>query len=302
MTRVSFVMPAWKPSPAYIRRAVASVLREPGVDVELVVVDDGSPEPVAGMLAGIADARLRIIRVEHGGVSRARNAGTAAVSGDYVRFVDADDVLVPGGTARLLRHAAGADDVIGYGATLVCDEALRPVWTMKTSVQGDAVVACLLGLFLVRPFSLLFPRRVLEATGDWDPGFTVAEDWDFVLRAVEHAAVRGDKEPVTLYRRHPASATADLAAGERGAYRVVERYFERHPDQRGTRLERRARGRIEAQAARVLLTHGSVRPALRRLRRSDPVSVVQELRQAPLALAGKIRHRLRPGPSLEDAL
>ena len=64
-----------------------------------------------------------MIRVAPGGVSHARNAGVAAAGGDYIRFIDSDDVLEPGSCARLLALAgAGGQPAIAYGATLNCDE------------------------------------------------------------------------------------------------------------------------------------------------------------------------------------
>jgi glycosyltransferase involved in cell wall biosynthesis len=290
--RVSFVVAAWKPNPDWLRHAVRSVLDQQGCAVEAIVVDDGSPEPVAPLLEPVADDRLRIVRIPHGGEGAARNAGIAAASGDWFRFVDADDELQLGSTARLLA-LGGAGDAIAYGATMFCDGELRPRWTLTCRIQGPAVEQCLLGRFTVRPFSLLFPRHVVEATGEWDTQFRVSQDWDYVLRALEHAPVRGETRVATYYRKHVGSATADVGAGEAGGRRVLDKYFERHPEQRGTRLERKAEARLEAMLARVAATHGRPREALGRLARAlrlDPGAVAAEVRDAaPAALA-----RLRP--------
>lgn len=294
VTRVSFVLPAWNPDPGWLRQAVRAVLAQRGCEVEAIVVDDGCPEPVEPLLEPLAAPELKVLRVAHGGECAARNAGIAAATGDWFRFVDADDELEPGSTGRLLRLAGDREDVIAYGATMFCDTELRPEWKLTCRVQGDAVEACLLGRLTVRPFSLLFPRRVVEATGDWDPAFRVSQDWDYVLRAVEHAGVRGETETATFYRKHPASATADIGAGEAGGARVLEKYFTRHPDQRGTPLERRARARLEAMLARAEATHGRPGPAVRRFARAvglHPSAAASELREAAPALAGRVRRR-----------
>jgi glycosyltransferase involved in cell wall biosynthesis len=296
VTRVSFVLPAWNPNPDWLRRAVRSVLAQRGCEVEAIVVDDGCPEPVEPLLAELDDARLQVLRVPHGGECAARNAGIAAATGEWFRFVDADDELEAASTSRLL-DLAGGDDVIAYGATMFCDTELRPEWKLTCHVQGDAVEACLLGRFTVRPFSLLFPRSVVEAAGEWDPAFRVSQDWDYVLRAVEHAQVRGETETATFYRKHPASATSDIGAGEAGGARVLQKYFDRHPEQRGTPLERRAQARLEAMLARAEATHGRLGPALRRFGRAvrlHPSAAASELRQSAPALAGQVRRRLTP--------
>jgi peptidoglycan/xylan/chitin deacetylase (PgdA/CDA1 family) len=248
---VSVVMPAFAPRRDWLLQAVESVLGERGCAIELVVVDDGSPDPVADMLATIADSRLRIVRTEHGGTSRARNAGVTAARGDYVRFVDSDDVVEPGGTAHLLGMIAGEHDRIAYGATLICDEQLEPVRLMRCRLDGSIASSCLLDEVEVRIFSMLFPRAVLEATGKWEPALRVCQDWDYALRAFEHARVRGDERVVTRYRRHAAGASADMDACLLGERLVVARYFGRHPEHRGTSLERRARARLERTAART---------------------------------------------------
>lgn len=287
-------MAAWRPRPDWLRDAVDAALSQTYRNVELLVVDDGSPEPVAPLLASFDDPRLRVIRIEHGGVSRARNAGIAEFRGDFLRYLDADDVAVADSTERLVRLTGGGDHVITYGATAVCDDALRHRWTMTANVQGDAVRACLLGEFPVRPFALLFPRWVVEQAGPWDEESTVSEDWDWILRALELAPVAGGQEILVHYRKHASSATRDVAAGDRGARRVVDRYFERHPGQRGTELERRARARLDVVAARVLLSRRRPLEALPRLFRGvarDPRALWPELEQGWPALVASLRRR-----------
>jgi len=293
-------MPAWRPRREWLRESVRSALGQAGCSVELIVVDDGSPEPVAELLSGVEDDRLRLLRVEHRGASAARNAGADAASAAVLRFIDADDVITPRSTATLLSLLGGRDDLIAYGATMFCDEQLRPLWRMTSDVEGDATVACLLGKFTTRPHAFLFPAAVVEKAGDWRPDLGVSEDWDFILRALEHAQVRGTHEVATLYRRHGEGSTEDPAEGERGARAVVDAYFARHPEQRGTRLERRARARLLAHTGRVYATHGARAKGLRRVARAaalDPTAVTTEIRQSLPAIGGAVRRRLGRAPA-----
>jgi glycosyltransferase involved in cell wall biosynthesis len=294
---VSLVMPVWNARRDWLLQAVRSALGQRGCRLELVVVDDGCPAPVKGLLADVGDERVRVLRIDHGGECEARNVGIAAARGEWIRFVDADDVLEAESTARLLALASGDEGVIAYGATTFCNDELRPVWTMTCNLEGFVAEECLLGRFTVRPFSLLFPRPVVEKTGQWDPGFRVSQDWDYVLRALEHARVRGERAVATYYRKHPASATADLTAGEHGGRRVLERFLERHPELRGSALERRAEARLEAIAARASLTRGHAGATARHLSRAlrlSPGAVAEESRLALTALAGGVRAAIRP--------
>lgn len=277
---VSLVMPAWNPEPVWLREAVASALAQRGCRIELIVVDDGSETPVAELLADVEDDRLQVLRVPHGRVAVARNAGVEAARGEWFRFVDCDDVIVEDSTAHLLALADG-DDVIAYGATLVCDEALRPLSTVETTAQGRVAEACLLNRFATTIHSLLYPRAVVEAIGPWEPSIVVSQDWDYALRAFERADVRGDRRVATHYRMHGRMNSRNVPEGIRGYRLVVERYFERHPEQRGTRLHRRADALYHLFAAVQLATSlRRYRAALAELARAfarDPLTTLAAL-------------------------
>jgi hypothetical protein len=249
---VSLVMPVWRPRPEWLFQAVGSALGQRDCRLELIVVDDGCEESLATLLQDVHDDRLRIVRVEHGGVSRARNAGIAACRGTRLRFVDCDDVLDLDSTAHLLRLMGDGDNLITYGATLVCDAALQPQSRMASRVAGPAVRACLLNRFTVMLPAMLFPRGVVERAGEWDPAMTVCEDWDFVLRSLDHASVRGDDSPAFFYRRHGDSASNRVESPlirEQGISTVISKYFERHPEARGTRLETQIQATLDILAS-----------------------------------------------------
>jgi glycosyltransferase involved in cell wall biosynthesis len=256
---VTLVMPVWKPHPEWFRDAVASALAQTGCDIELVVVDDGNDEPVAPLLAGLGDERVSVLRVPHGGVAAARNAGTAVVRTPYVRHIDADDVLTPDGTARLLARAT--TDTIVHGVTVECTADLRPTGKeFGSTMAGDVVEACLLARFDTRHVSMLFPTAVARAVA-WDPTIRVCSDRDFVLQCVELAPVVPVPEVVTHYRRHDASVSRReeaSAAAWSGQKRVLEKYFERHPDATGTALHRQAWSVFYEAWARRALAEGSM--------------------------------------------
>jgi glycosyltransferase involved in cell wall biosynthesis len=237
---VTLVMPAWNPRADWLRQAVASALAQQRCVFELVIVDDGSERPIAELLADFPDPRLRILRFPHGGVSAARNAGLDVAAGTHIRFIDADDLLTPDSTARLLQLAGPNQGLIAYGATVFCDEAMRPLWKVGSGRRGSVTVECLLGRFPVTLPAMLFPRAVVERNGKWDTTMQVCEDWDYGLRALEHAQVVGTRGTVHYYRRHSTSASRAEGPAWDGAQRVVQRYFARHPEQRGTRIERSA--------------------------------------------------------------
>jgi glycosyltransferase involved in cell wall biosynthesis len=298
---VSLVMPAWNPRPEWLREAVSSALAQQGCAIELIVVDDGSETPVADLLSDVDDPRLRVLRLPHGGASRARNAAIEEAGGDCFRFVDCDDVIADDSTAHLLELMDG-NERIAYGATLVCDESLRPYSRIESTLQGSAAESCLLNRFDTTIHSLLFPRSVIEQIGPWEPSIVVSEDWDYALRAFERVPVRGDTRVATYYRMHPGMNSLDVVEGIRGYRFVVDRYFDRHPEQRGGRLHRRADALYHLFAATQTASdlHG-YRASLGHLRRAfglDPLTTVAALPRhgaMPLRPAGRRVRRLLRG-------
>jgi glycosyltransferase involved in cell wall biosynthesis len=295
---VSLIMPVWRPRPDWLREAVEAALGERECEIELLIIDDGSPEPASEALSSFDDPRLRVLRIAHGGVANARNIATAAAHGSFLRFIDGDDLVEPGSTARLLTLTDGRDDLIPYGATLFCDAEMRPMWKMTSDIEGDAVTACLLGRFTTRVHSFLLPRQVCDAAGDWNTDLVNSSDWDFTLRAFEQAPVRGTHDVAYRYRRHPGGVTANHAEGERSSQQIVEDYFRRHPEQRGTRLERRARARTLAHTGRVYATHRQLGKGFMKLAQAatlDPRALGVEVVQGLPYAAARVRRRLRRG-------
>ena len=102
--RVSVIIPAYR-AERTIRRAIDSVLAQTAPAAEVIVVDDGSPDGQAEVVAGYGD-RVRLIRNANGGAAAARNAGIEAATGDFVAFLDADDYWEP---TKLQRQLAVFD-------------------------------------------------------------------------------------------------------------------------------------------------------------------------------------------------
>src|SRR4051812_1633371 len=90
-----------------LEQTLRSVLSQRGVDLEVVVVDDGSTDDVAAVVGALDDQRIRLIRHDHPmGVSTARNHGAKVATGDWLAFCDDDDLWSPDKLARQLAAAA----------------------------------------------------------------------------------------------------------------------------------------------------------------------------------------------------
>ena len=152
---VSVIVPVYKVE-AYLARCVESILAQSYRLLQVILVDDGSPDRCGEMCDGFAekDARVTVLHTENGGLSAARNAGLAAAAGDYVAFVDSDDFVRPDYIAALLTAAKENDAKIAacgsriyYNSLLQFDaamgpprvytpeEALRDIFTMENNVH-----------------------------------------------------------------------------------------------------------------------------------------------------------------------
>lgn len=115
MCKISFIVPAYNVGEGELKRCLASILALPIAEGQrqVIVVDDGSEQPIGGLPAGV-----ELLRLQHGGLSAARNAGLRQARGEYIQFVDADDELLPNAYAFCLRTAFDGDaDLLLFNLT-----------------------------------------------------------------------------------------------------------------------------------------------------------------------------------------
>lgn len=101
---ISVIVPVYKVEP-YLRQCIDSILAQTYTDFELILVDDGSPDNCPAICDEYAakDSRIRVIHQENGGISAARNTGLDIAKGEYIAFVDSDDVVCKTYLERLLQ-------------------------------------------------------------------------------------------------------------------------------------------------------------------------------------------------------
>lgn len=123
--RLSVIVPAWN-AEATLATAVESILGDTSLPAEVIVVDDGSSDGTLAVAHRLADADSRVVVISgpNGGVSAARNLGLEAARGEWLAFVDADDRVLPGGFAALLR-AADEHDVLAVVGQRVSTDGTR---------------------------------------------------------------------------------------------------------------------------------------------------------------------------------
>jgi glycosyltransferase involved in cell wall biosynthesis len=206
---VSVVVPAHDAA-GFVAGAIASV-RAQGVEgVEVVVVDDGSTDGTAGVLAGQAGDDLVVVTQPNRGPAAARNRGLAEARGSLIAFLDADDEWPAGSLAGRVAHLEGHPEVdVVLGRTQFFGDVA------SAGVRFDGPDHTVLGSFLG---SGLYRRGAFDAdrAGRFDEELRSGEDYDWFLRAREAGLRIATTEQVTLrYRVHPGGMSRDVATGNR---------------------------------------------------------------------------------------
>jgi hypothetical protein len=201
---VSVVIPCHN-AEAWIAETLDSVLTQRGVELDLVVVDDGSTDRSMEITRQVAGDRARVVSQAQSGVSRARNVGTGAARADYLQYLDADDVLMPGTLrARVAALEAGAD--VAYCNWVRWELQSDGTYlgaTPTRRVLGRRPDIDLLAGSWWPPGALLYRRRIVEHIGLWREDFPLIEDARFQLDAALHQASFVHVDEVGLkYRVH----------------------------------------------------------------------------------------------------
>ncbi|MFC1719818.1 glycosyltransferase family 2 protein [Pseudomonadota bacterium] len=214
-------------SEKYLAQALDSVMAQTIGDWELIVVDDGSTDTTADIVA-THPAGARYLWQANAGPSSARNLGLEAATGKYVVFLDSDDVLIPTKFAEQLECFAGEADLdIVFSGWQKVDSTLQPLVTVEPWTAAE--VPDLAGCLWAHPFflaAIMFRRSVLAESGGFDPELRQAEDNDLILRMmVRGARTMWMKKITVLYRQHPQSLTGNTAERVQSVDRVFTRFF-----------------------------------------------------------------------------
>jgi glycosyltransferase involved in cell wall biosynthesis len=296
MPEVSVIVPTYNRR-ALLAESLASLQKQHDVDVEILVVDDGSTDGTAAWVAALGDPRIRVLAGAHAGIAAARNRGIAAARADVIAFHDSDDLALPGRLARplaYLRAHPGVDLVVQNGEIDTAGE--RAPWVRPAVARALARrplgVAEVFRWNLGQLQGMCVTRRALAAVGGFDPAFEVLEDLDLVLRVVVRFRAAFLDAPAFVYRRHAAGASADRARLRAAAIRVGEKLVAEHPEVLpllGARAFRRRQARRWARLARGCAAAGDLaaaRDALGRACTLQPASLRYRLQALVLALRG----------------
>ena len=208
MPSVSVIVPAYN-AERDIAGAIQSVLEQTCQDVEIIVVDDGSRD---GTLAALQPfgARVRVFQQHNAGVSAARNTGARLAAGDWLAFLDADDIWMPRKLEKQLALTAPMSftDRVNIGAR----GDLPVLQSASTPMHGgDIFVALMRQSNFITTSSVMIRRQLFAELGGFCTGLQTAEDWDLWLRVAARHEIAFVPEPLVQYRLQPGTLSRAYA-------------------------------------------------------------------------------------------
>jgi len=266
---VSVVLPTYG-RPDYLVKAVRSVATQTYDPLELVVVDDCSPQPVEPQLSNVSRDGLERFEVrrhaQNLGANAARNTGIAAAKGEFVAFLDDDDQWYPEKIRRQVSTFDEAPDGTGvvYTGSQFVDEHDRPVGVSVRDLSGDITRELLCGASVGSFTRLMVRRNLLERVGRLDESLPGWQDRDLNIRLSRFCRYEPVPEPLVIHRRGTHTQIGDDYEGKRDV--AYPEFVEKHRPLAATfgpDVERRFLAVQTLALAKSALTNGYTRAARR---------------------------------------
>ncbi|MDJ0768705.1 MAG: glycosyltransferase family 2 protein [Ilumatobacter sp.] len=295
---VAVVVPAYNAAD-FLAETLTSIVEQTVDQWSCVVVDDGSTDATADVVAEFAasDPRIRLVQQANAGVAAARNTGIRATQSEYLLFLDADDLLEPDAIERLRAVLVAAPDApAAHGTATVIDAGgghstargyeqefgrrrlveaqrgpvLRPRTEPVPASSPTGPETLLLRNPVTTPGQALVRRSALQRTEWFDVEAPPSEDWDLWIRLSRQGPLEFLPEPIIRYRSHEGGASRQLSTMRKAELRVrhkAVRAARAATDGAGAGAERLARRGLRA----VELTRAGerARSAFHRLVRGD---------------------------------
>lgn len=215
----------------WIAETLESALAQTWPHTEIIVVDDGSLDE-SGAIARRFEARgVRVIAQSNRGASAARNAAFAASRGDWIQFLDADDLLAPEKLAHQLRLAPTVGDHAALCASwsrftrTPADADFTPQVLSTNAAPADWVVRKFEHNAMMHPAAWLTSRALARKAGPWDESLSLDDDGEYFTRVVlASQGVRCCPESVSFYRSNLAGSLSGAKSEKAwaSAYRSIE--------------------------------------------------------------------------------
>lgn len=230
MPKISVIIPVYNGAKT-IKKTIQSVLNQTFQDLELIIINDGSTDRTLSVIEEIQDAKIKVYSYPNSGVSNARNQGISHAQGEYISFIDADDLWTP--DKLELQYQALVNNPsaqIAYSWMDWIDEDdrfLRPAARM--SLEGNIYANLLIIDFIGCGSNPLILKQSLLEVGGFDPQLRGGEDWDLWIRLAARYGFVCVRSPQILYRQVATSVSKDISLMEKDCLKVITKSFQAVP-------------------------------------------------------------------------
>lgn len=227
MSKVSVIIPAYN-AMAYLPETIANVLKQTYTDFEVVVINDGSTDKIEEWITQISDRRIKLISQANLGLAGARNTGVWEAQGEYLAFLDADDLWESTKLAKQVQVLDSSPQVgLVYTWVAYIDEQGNSTGRVINNQQEGKVWQELTRGNIVECGSVAMVRRqCFDKCGLFDCNLgSFVEDWDMWLRIANHYQFKVVTEPLVYYRQVTNSASRNWEAMAKSYQLVIEKAF-----------------------------------------------------------------------------
>jgi glycosyltransferase involved in cell wall biosynthesis len=230
MPKVSVVIPAYN-AMTYLPKTLDSVLQQTCTDFEVLIVNDGSTDEIAAWFATVTDDRVRLISQANQGLPGARNTGITEAKGEYIAFLDADDLWAPTKLEQQVQCLDAKPEVgLVYAWTLLIDRHGNSTGTVTAAqVEGNVWEKLLLGDVVGSGSAAMVRRSCFDRVGLFDRELTSIEDCDMWVRIAAEYPFAVIKEVLVYYRQHPSGMSRNYDRMAQNSRLKIDKNFERVP-------------------------------------------------------------------------
>lgn len=230
---VSVLVPAYN-AMDFLPDTVASVLAQTYQDFELIIVNDGSTDSVENWASELSDPRIKLISQQNKGLAGARNTGLENAKGDYIAFVDADDLWLPNKLEKQVALLKARPEVgLVYSWISLIDETGEAQGKLrKNQAEGDVWVDLTIHNIVECGSVALVRKECFNKVGKFDETlpFSCSEDWDMWLRIAAHYHFGLIEEPLVYYRCHNNNLSSRWQLMEESFEIVLKKAFDSAPE------------------------------------------------------------------------
>jgi len=225
MPRVSICIPTYNRKD-YIVETLKSVFAQTYKDYEVIIVDDGSIDGTEEMIKKAAYPNLRYCWQENAGEAAARNKLVSMAQGEFITFIDSDDLLMPDAVERMAKVMIDeGGDVVVYGPYLRIDSDGNVIGRCRRKLYSGFITSQLFNDIIVHPNGSMFPKRILQQAGGFDESLKVCTDYDLELRlSLKYRFIALD-EPTFKHRRHCGNVSKDSLENRITEFNVLKKFY-----------------------------------------------------------------------------